>query len=639
MIDIVFYLLKVIAIHGLLYLFFRLMLSRSARHSLNRMYLLAAVFLAFFIPFIELPISTSATILPSDDEITTWLSEPSGQAEFDLIPVQKEADSFSYYGVMLWIYCLVAGVFIIRSIFYLISLHRLKIHSEYIRKRWFRLYKTSHARPFSFFSNVFMPKSLFGAEAFGQILAHECVHVRQFHSVDRLVLDFVVSLFWFNPFIYLYRNALIEIHEYQADEAVVKRFKDPIGYQEILFSQLQSAQYSGMVSHFNVEIIKKRIVMMNKQNKMSGWVYALTLPVVLSVVFSFSSKEAMQPISQVGGEIATLLGPESIKPWADFWIEEIASAKFDKDQQDFTPSILPLKNTSNVKMTSGFGMRMHPIDKVEKMHKGMDFSCPMGSEVIATADGIVEKVEPNKDGYGNLLTLMHGEEYQTRYSQLKEFKVKVGDKVRKGDVIALSGNSGQSTAPHLHYEVIKGSEHVNPIYYIQNYNFQIKTREDGRSKEERYDALRKKEEELARNEMMLAKAEEERAAAESQLIKAKEAEERARVEIIRAEAYKAEAEKVKVEAQRVKEEEIKRKAEIKETKKVKEKDKSKSKDKAKEEISNHERLTKIEKFLKGYDEKYDSENWIIVLKDDRAKLKRVGSVESITLYEGFFAKN
>ena len=101
------------------------------------------------------------------------------------------------------------------------------------------LFKTTHNRPFSFFSNVFMPRSLvrFGGVQNRCWLTNVFMYGSSTQWIGSL-LDFVVSLFWFNPFIYLYRNALIEIHEYQADEAVINRFKDPIGYQEILFSQL-----------------------------------------------------------------------------------------------------------------------------------------------------------------------------------------------------------------------------------------------------------------------------------------------------------------------------------------------------------------------------------------------------------------
>ncbi|WP_462252064.1 peptidoglycan DD-metalloendopeptidase family protein [Ekhidna sp.] len=469
--EVVIYLLKVIAIHGLLYVFYRLVLKNSGRHVFNRFYLLGALLIAFFIPLIEISLPNQS--YQSDTSVIMWLAEPAYDMNIELVPVEQKTTSTYWFLIPLGI-GLISVIFISRSIIYLALLARLKKRSEYINKHWFRLFKISQDRPFSFFSNVFMPRTLFGSDSFDQILAHECEHVRQRHSIDRLLTDFVVSLFWFNPFIYLYRNELIEIHEYQADELVLDRFNDPVGYQEILFSQLQSAQYSGLVSHFNFSMIKKRIVMMNKQRKMSGWVYLLTAPVMLMVVFAFSSKEAMKPINEVGDEIAAMIGPENGIDWPGLSISDILSTqtiiRHESSQDDNVPSISPIRNEDLNRMASGFGMRTHPIYKVKKMHLGMDFSCPTGSEVRATADGKVAKISSNPKGYGNLVVIAHGDDYQTKYAQLSEFKVKEGDEVKKGDLIALSGNSGMSTAPHLHYEVLKDGKHVDPANFIKDYD-------------------------------------------------------------------------------------------------------------------------------------------------------------------------
>lgn len=515
--EIIIYVLKVIAIHGLLYFFYRLVFRNSGHHVFNRGYLLLAIISAFIIPLLEISLPEK---VQSAEEISAimWFSEPAmGMEEFELVPVQQQSSN-SYWYLVPWLYGVVVLALLGRSIFYLIVLARLQRHSEYVKKRWFKLFKISHDRPFSFFSNVFMPKSLFGSDAFEQILAHECEHVRQLHSIDRLLTDFVVSLFWFNPFIYLYRNALIEIHEFQADEVVLNRFNDPVGYQEILFSQLQTAQYTGLVSHFNFSMIKKRIVMMNKQRKMSGWVYALTAPVTLMVVFAFSSKEAMEPINEVGGEIAAIIGPENGIEWSQLKltnsINETLDVSDDNEVQDNAPSISPVRSKDLVRLSSGFGMRTHPIHKTKKMHLGIDFSCPTGTEILATASGEVVGIRFDEGGYGKIITIKHDDKYQTRYAQLSEFKVEKGDKVQKGDVIALSGSSGMSTAPHLHYEILKEGKQVDPVEYIKDYDFKasksqgsFKKQQERLHEQERELALR--EQELAQQEMLLAKKVEE----------------------------------------------------------------------------------------------------------------------------------
>ncbi len=129
------------------------------------------------------------------------------------------------------------------------------------------------------------------------------------------------------------------------------------------------------------------------------------------------------------------------------------------------PSIMPIKGGKNL-ITSGFGIRMHPIHKVKKEHKGVDFKAKIGTPVLATGDGVVSLVKSDKKGYGKHVVINHEEQYQSVYANLSVFKVKNGDKVKKGDVIALSGNSGASTVPHLHYEVRKDGKAVNPSDYF-----------------------------------------------------------------------------------------------------------------------------------------------------------------------------
>lgn len=438
------FLLKIVTIHGIFYLLYFALLRNKTSHRLNRTYLLTTLLVAFFIPALELSIPEDRLPILSETPTFQW------EEELAIAPIesinfieQEVAEKpTDYWALAKWAYLILSLGLVLRSFFHLIILQKLKYQSEYVEKQWFRLFKTSQTHPFSFLSNVFIPKFIFGTNSFEQILEHECEHVRQRHSVDRLLLDFIVALFWFNPFIFLYRKALIEIHEYQADAAVLRKFPDPIKYQEVLFSQLSTASYSGLVSHFNFSTIKKRIVMINKQNnKRSIWAYALAVPVTLWVILAFS------------GRVQESLLPET---------KEVK-------QGEVRPSIGPVKDSDLVRLSSGFGMRMHPIYKVRKMHNGVDFAVAEGSEVVATADGKVSKTETTFGGYGKKITIAHGKKYQTMYGQLSLIKVKEGDTVKKGQLIGLSGNSGASTAPHLHYEVIEvGVGYQDPVEFIDN---------------------------------------------------------------------------------------------------------------------------------------------------------------------------
>lgn len=131
------------------------------------------------------------------------------------------------------------------------------------------------------------------------------------------------------------------------------------------------------------------------------------------------------------------------------------------------PDTSPLKG--DVQITSSYGMRMHPIYKVKKLHKGVDFKAPIGTPVYATSDGVVIKALMNEEGkgYGKHIIIQHDEQYKTLYAQLSKMDVEVGQKVKKGDKIGEVGSSGASTAPHLHYEVIKDGERENPENYFR----------------------------------------------------------------------------------------------------------------------------------------------------------------------------
>ncbi|MCB8995471.1 MAG: M23 family metallopeptidase [Bacteroidales bacterium] len=130
------------------------------------------------------------------------------------------------------------------------------------------------------------------------------------------------------------------------------------------------------------------------------------------------------------------------------------------------PAIQPIRNKDLTRTASGFGYRIHPIYKIKKMHPGMDFTAPTGTEVFATGDGTVELVEMSKRGNGNTIVLDHGSGYKTSYMHLDATKVRTGNKVKRGDVIGWVGNTGLSVAPHLHYEVSLNGNPVNPVNYF-----------------------------------------------------------------------------------------------------------------------------------------------------------------------------
>ncbi|MFL5729493.1 MAG: M23 family metallopeptidase [Cytophagaceae bacterium] len=148
--------------------------------------------------------------------------------------------------------------------------------------------------------------------------------------------------------------------------------------------------------------------------------------------------------------------------------EIVKMAKSKSQMLASIPAIQPVPNKELTRLVSGFGMRIHPIYKVKKMHTGVDFSTPRGTPVYATGDGVIITVAKNPGGYGNEIEIDHGFGYVTKYAHLDRFNVKSGQKVKRGELIGYSGNSGASTAPHLHYEVIHDGKKVNPVHYFYN---------------------------------------------------------------------------------------------------------------------------------------------------------------------------
>lgn len=133
------------------------------------------------------------------------------------------------------------------------------------------------------------------------------------------------------------------------------------------------------------------------------------------------------------------------------------------------PAIQPVDNKDLNRLASGFGMRFHPILKVRKMHTGIDFAADKGTAIYATGNGKVIKAKKSNGGYGWEIEIDHGFGYITKYAHMSKFDVRKGAKVKRGQKIGEVGNTGRSTGPHLHYEVIYKKKKVNPVrYFTQN---------------------------------------------------------------------------------------------------------------------------------------------------------------------------
>lgn len=133
---------------------------------------------------------------------------------------------------------------------------------------------------------------------------------------------------------------------------------------------------------------------------------------------------------------------------------------------DNIPAIQPVINKQLTLLTASYGMRFHPFYKTLKSHQGVDYTIPEGSRVFATADGVVSNVGNRNSTSGQTVVIDHGNGYETLYGHLSKINVRKGQRVHRGDIIALSGDTGLSLAPHLHYEVRMNGMRVDPIHYF-----------------------------------------------------------------------------------------------------------------------------------------------------------------------------
>lgn len=457
------YLLKVITCQACFLLVYHLLLKPSGSHRWCRYYLLAALILSFIVPLLHVQIQTEQPLPMSilEEELVF----PFEQA---IKEVRQPLDSVKSYGKigalilmgMIGVYLLIATALMVKFFMNLKFILTQVKKLPYDKLKGTLLYETDDLAPFSFFKAVFIPRELKYREGYDQIIEHELAHARHWHSLDRMLIDFIVALLWFNPFIYWYRNALKAVHEYQADEYVLKAYPDKIAYQEILYLQLFKPAL-GLANHFNTSLIKKRIVMMNRKRiKSHRWLPVLSIPVIFLISLAFSLKEVNDPVNELINEHIRLEPVAVHLP--DFILPQVSNK----------PEILPVDKSRLGRLSSGFGMRTDPITKTRKHHHGVDFTAPVGTDVYATADGVVITARNRPKGYGVMVEISHSDgKYITRYAHLDSYQVEEGQEVKKGDVIAKVGSSGLSKGPHLHYEIRIDGKAVDPEDYINDHEF------------------------------------------------------------------------------------------------------------------------------------------------------------------------
>lgn len=180
--------------------------------------------------------------------------------------------------------------------------------------------------------------------------------------------------------------------------------------------------------------------------------------------YKFRSTEEL--IEEVDKEIAALRHRITLQQSSYDTLQKMVESK--EKMLASIPAIQPVSNKSLDHVASGFGYRIDPIYKTPKMHMGLDFAAPIGTPIYATADGTVADARFDDGGYGYHVVINHGYGYQTLYAHMIRVKARRGERVVRGQVLGWVGSTGKSTGPHLHYEVIRNKQKIDPVHYFFN---------------------------------------------------------------------------------------------------------------------------------------------------------------------------
>ncbi|MCD0477115.1 M56 family metallopeptidase [Chryseobacterium sp. LC2016-29] len=274
--------LKIILCSGILLGLYHLFLVKEKTFRFNRFYLIAALLFSICIPFAT--IETKEVV----KEIPATVFEEGNEQPIETQIVTPH-ESFDYTKALLIGYCIVSGILILKIGYSIIKIKKLKGRKIKYQNRTVFLLKQDLA-PFSFWNTIYLSETYFkDSKIENSVFLHEEIHVKQKHSLDILFVEVLKAIFWINPFIWLYKKAMVDNHEFIADESVISKNKNIKTYQELILQEILKQQNLSLIHQFNFNNTKKRFIMMNTKNsKFAKVKNYLAVPVfaVLAIVFA-----------------------------------------------------------------------------------------------------------------------------------------------------------------------------------------------------------------------------------------------------------------------------------------------------------------------------------------------------------------
>ena len=470
------YMIEVTVCSGLFLVAYRWLLAKKVSFGLCRAFIMASMLLAVAIPAMDVPVFpektfTQQTVLtrfdffegqPESDAaaVSAIGTQTSDNVPSETVPASKTFDMKAAAGFAIKvIYILVALASLGLTAYNIIKIQKLRRRSRLTHTEEYTLAEHEDVKtPFSFLLTIFMGFNYEPQER-SQILTHEASHVRHRHSLERISLSVLRSIFWFNPFFWMAEKDLEEVQEWEADKDVLNEGYELNTYRTTIFKQLFG--YNPDIScGLNHSLTKQRFIMMTQSRRGKGaWIrLAATLPVIAAVFVAFGcgTKEAKAEVSTdlTNGTEATYI--------------------------DMCP---PCDATASNSFGAG------------GKHTGIDYVLNEGDPVYAAADGEILAVTRD-DSNGLMLVLKHTDGIETRYAHLSKVAIvshikmennsspvikvnsvynletdadhsgwTISGKVHKGQLIGYAGSTGRATGPHLHFEMRKDGEPVDPARY------------------------------------------------------------------------------------------------------------------------------------------------------------------------------
>ena len=469
------YIIEVIVCSGLFLVAYRWLLAKKVSFGLCRAFIMTSMLLAVGIPMMNVPLFPEKTFEQQKDLIgfDFIVEELDGTAAYPAVETQvQEAvanetaphsvgfDIKAATGIAASsIYILVALASLGLTVYNIIKIQRLRRRSRLTHTAEYTLAENEDIKtPFSFLMTIFMGFNYEPQER-RQILTHEASHVRHRHSYERLFMSVLRSIFWVNPFFWMAEKDLEEVQEWEADKDVLDEGWNLKTYRTTIFKQLFGYN-PDITCGLNHPLTKQRFIMMTQSHRGKGaWIkLAATLPVIAATFFAFGCGTKQAEMAEVSTNLT------------------------DGTEATYIDMCPPCNATVSKEFNAGGAGRSHT---------GIDYVLNEGDPVYATADGEVSAITRD-DSNGLMLTLKHADGYETRYAHLStvyiyteisfegpnvrykklgsiltdadhsDLTVTGGGKVYKGQLIGFAGSTGSATGPHLHFEVRKNGNPIDP---------------------------------------------------------------------------------------------------------------------------------------------------------------------------------